>query len=259
MIRARGLEFAHGRHAVLRGVDVDAADGRVLGLLGPNGSGKTTLLRLLHGALRPRRGTVEVDGQDVAGLSAHELARRVAVVVQETDHGSGTDLPLTVAESVLLGRTPHRGRFGGTTAQDVRVAEAALRRVGGLPLAGRRLVEVSGGERQRILIARALAQSAQHLLLDEPTNHLDVRYQHEVLSLVRSLGTTVVVVLHDLSLAAAYCDEVVLLHDGVVRAAGDPAEVLVPALLEPVFEVDVRRLDHHGELHLAFRPRPPRG
>ncbi|MEZ0166009.1 ABC transporter ATP-binding protein [Kineococcus sp. LSe6-4] len=255
MIRARGLEFAHGAQPVLRGVDVDAPQGRVLGLLGPNGSGKTTLLRLLHGALRPRRGTVQVDGRDVAGLSARELARRVAVVVQEP----GADLPLTVAESVLLGRIPHRGAFAGTTGRDVRIAEDALRRVGGLHLARRPVAEVSGGERQRVLIARALAQRAGHLLLDEPTNHLDVRYQHEVLQLVRTLGTTVVVVLHDLALAAAYCDEVVLLHAGVVRAAGTPSQVLVPAVLEPVFEVGVRRVDHEGGLHLAFHPRERAG
>lgn len=250
MIRARGVEFGYDR-PVLRGVDLGVADGKVLGLLGPNGSGKTTLLRTLYGSLRPSAGSVHLDGVDVARLSTRELARRIAVVVQE--HGG--DLPLTVADMVLLGRTPHRGTFGGTSAVDLDVAAESLRRVGASALAGRGFAGLSGGEKQRVLVARALAQSAGHLLLDEPTNHLDIRYQHEVLDLVRSLGATVVVVLHDLNLAAAYCDEVVLLRDGVVHAAGSPSQVLVPENLGPVYEVDVRRFDTGDDIHLAFRPR----
>ncbi|WP_432564157.1 ABC transporter ATP-binding protein [Kineococcus sp. SYSU DK003] len=254
MISARGIRFGYGDTPVLRGVDLTAADGKVLGLLGPNGSGKTTLLRTLYGSLRPSAGTVHLDGVDVATLSTRELARRIAVVVQE--HGG--DLPLTVADMVLLGRTPHRGTFGGSTAQDLEVSADSLRRVGALGLANRGFSGLSGGEKQRVLVARALAQSSGHLLLDEPTNHLDIRYQHEVLDLVRGLGTTVVVVLHDLNLAAAYCDEVVLLREGAVHAAGTPGEVLVPENLEPVYEVDVRRLDTGDDIHLAFRPRRTR-
>ncbi|WP_432542109.1 ABC transporter ATP-binding protein [Kineococcus sp. SYSU DK002] len=251
MIRARGVEFGYGSVPVLRGVDLDAPDGKVTGLLGPNGSGKTTLLRTLYGSLRPSAGSVSVDGLDVASAGARELARRVSVVVQE--HGG--DLPLTVADVVLLGRTPHRGVFGGTSAADLEVVASSLRRVGALPLASRVFAGLSGGEKQRVLVARALAQSAGHLLLDEPTNHLDVRYQHEVLDLVRGLGSTVVVVLHDLNLAAVYCDRVVLLSGGSVHAAGVPEEVLVPEILEPVYEVQVRRLRLDDGFQLAFRPR----
>jgi len=251
---AEGVRHAFGAAPVLDGVDLSAVSGRVVGLVGPNGSGKTTLLRALYGALTPAAGRVEVDGRDVATLGPRQVAKDVAVVVQE--HGG--DLPLRVADMVLLGRTPHRPAFGGRqSGHDVDVAAAALDRVGATHLAQRMFAELSGGEKQRVLIARALAQEATHLLLDEPTNHLDVRYQHEVLSLVRSLvrslGTTAVVVLHDLNLAAAYCDDLVLLDGGRVAAAGSPAHVLTTEVLEPVYGVRVRRLsDDAGGVHLAF-------
>ncbi|WP_432488781.1 ABC transporter ATP-binding protein [Kineococcus sp. SYSU DK018] len=250
MIRARGVRFSHRRHPVLHGVDLEAAPGRVLGLIGPNGSGKTTLLRTLHGSLRPAAGSVHVDGDDVAGLSVREVARRVAVVAQEGEGG----LPLSVADVVLLGRTPHRGAFSRAGAADEGIAAAALQRVGALHLAGRAFPELSGGERQRVLIARALAQQAPNLLLDEPTNHLDVRYQHEVLALLRGLGRTVVVVLHDLNLAAAHCDELVLLVEGRVVATGAPADVLTPQRVEAVYGVEARQVEVEGGFQLVLRP-----
>ncbi|WP_369053924.1 ABC transporter ATP-binding protein [Kineococcus terrestris] len=269
MIRAEGVGFSYSGTAVLDGVDVTAVDGRVLGLVGPNGSGKTTLLRTLHGALAPERGRVLLDGADVTRLRTRDVARRVAVVVQE--HGG--DLPLLVSDVVLMGRAPHRSAFSRTSPADHRTAADALARVGALHLAGRRLSGLSGGEKQRVLVARALVQEAAHLLLDEPTNHLDVRYQHEVLDLVRSLvhgsrggaggARSAVVVLHDLNLALRYCDDVAVLHRGRLVAAGAPADVLVPEVLEPVYEVSVRRVDldvargegvADGPL-LAFRPR----
>ncbi|MFD1828008.1 ABC transporter ATP-binding protein [Mumia zhuanghuii] len=255
MIRASGIAFSYGSRTILSGIDLAAPHGQVLGLLGPNGSGKTTLLRTLHRALVPRTGSVLIDDDDLRRLSAREIARRVSVVVQEPPG----DLPLLVSDMVLLGRTPHRSTFGRATDADDAVAAAALERVGALHLAGQPFDGLSGGERQRVLIARALAQESTHLLLDEPTNHLDVRYQHEVLDLVRDLAVsghhTVVVVLHDLNLAAAYCDQVLLLQTGQVVAHGAPSEVLTPATLEPVYEVDVRRVPLDDGFQLAFRPR----
>ncbi|WP_241249887.1 ABC transporter ATP-binding protein [Rhodococcus sp. X156] len=237
---------------MLAGIDLTAQQGQVVGLLGPNGSGKTTLLRTLYASLRPSAGAVHLDGRDVAALGARQIAREVAVVVQE--HSS--DLPLRVADMVLLGRTPHRGTFERHRAEDHRIAADALARVGVAHLAGRQYAELSGGEKQRVLIARALTQQATHLLLDEPTNHLDIRYQHEILDLVRGLESTSVVVLHDLNLAALYCDQVALLHDGQVVAAGTPHEVLTPEILEPVYEVGVRRIPLGEQFQLAFRPHP---
>ncbi len=252
MIEATALSWSYGATPVLDRVDVTAADRRVLGLIGPNGSGKTTLLRLLHGSLRSPTGGVRVDGTDLADLAPRALSRRLAVVVQEE---GGGDSVLTAGEMVLLGRAPHLPPLARARAEDHQVAAYALTRVGALHLAPRPFHALSGGERQRVLIARALAQQAGHLLLDEPTNHLDIRYQHEVLALLRHVGGCCVVVLHDLNLAARYCDDLLLLdHDGRVVAAGSADEVLDPALLEPVYGLPIRRLEVDGEIHLLFRP-----
>lgn len=254
MIRAEQLSWAYGSAEVLRAVSLAAPHGRVLGLLGPNGSGKTTLLRLLYGALNSPTGSVTVDGDRLAALPAREAARRLAVVVQE----AGGESTMTVAETVLLGRSPHLSSFQRTGATDHAVAAQALERVGAAHLAARAFSGLSGGERQRVLIARALTQQATHLLLDEPTNHLDIRYQHEVLGLVAALThelhRTVVVVLHDLNLAARYCDDVVLLGDAGVAAAGPVDAVLTPEVLEPVYGIGVERLDAADGLHLLFHP-----
>jgi iron complex transport system ATP-binding protein len=256
VITATGLAWSYDDQQVLDAVSLATRPGRVLGLIGPNGSGKTTLLRLLYGALTPPAGVVEVDGTALRALAPREAARRLAVVVQE----SGGELATTVAELVLLGRGPHLSTFQRAGAGDHRIAAQCLARVGAAHLADRSFTQLSGGERQRVLIARALAQQATHLLLDEPTNHLDVRYQHEVLGLVSGLARdtaerTAVVVLHDLNLAARYCDDVVLLGRGGVVASGSVADVLDPAVLEPVYGIGITRLDLDGELHLLFAPR----
>ncbi|WP_341716269.1 ABC transporter ATP-binding protein [Micromonospora sp. FIMYZ51] len=250
MITATGVSWRYGANPVIDGVSVTARPGRVLGLIGPNGSGKTTLLRLLYGALRSPTGEVTVDGDGLAALPAREAARRLAVVVQET----GGETALTVAELVLLGRGPHLSTFQRTGRTDHEIAARCLARVGAAHLGGRAFVQLSGGERQRVLIARALAQQATHLLLDEPTNHLDIRYQHEILHLVRALGTCAVVVLHDLNLAARYCDDLVLLGAGGVAAAGTTDEVLDPAVLEPVYGIGIQRLDLDNGIHLLYHP-----
>jgi iron complex transport system ATP-binding protein len=255
VIEAAGLSWRYGEQQVLGAVSLAATPGRLLGLIGPNGSGKTTLLRLLYGALTSPSGSVSVDGDRLGGLRPRDAARRLAVVVQE----GGGESSLTVAEMVLLGRTPHLATFQRATSADHDIAADALARVGAAHLGSRAFAGLSGGERQRVLIARALTQQATHLLLDEPTNHLDIRYQHEVLGLlahlVRDLGTTSVVVLHDLNLAARYCDDLVLLGDGGVVASGPTDAVLDPAVLEPVYGIGVRRVVHDDELHLHFHPR----
>lgn len=252
MIRARGLHFAYGRTQILHDIDLIAQPGRVLGLIGPNGSGKTTLLRLLHGGLESTAGEVLVDSRGLDRIDRRSLSRRIAVVVQE----AGGESTMSAAEMVLLGRTALLSGFQRTSDEDIAAARRALHRVGAHQLARRNFADLSGGERQRVLIARALAQDADHLLLDEPTNHLDIRYQHEVLGLLRGLATTTVVVLHDLNLAARYCDDVVLLSEGRVAGSGTVDEVLDPDLLTRVYGIGVRRVDAADGLHLLFTPLP---
>ncbi|WP_062069457.1 ABC transporter ATP-binding protein [Demequina sediminicola] len=251
MIVAERLTVRYGRTVAVDAVDVVAPTGGVLGLIGPNGSGKTTTLKAILGSVPRDGGRVEIDGEPVDALSPTARAQRVAVVAQEEPSG----LPLTAWDSVLLGRSPRLSAWRSYGENDHEIAAASMERAGVLHLAHRSVDDLSGGERQRVLIARALAQEAGHILMDEPTNHLDVRYQHEVLSLVAGLPATVIVVLHDLNLAARYCDEVVLLERGKVVAAGHPGDVLVPEVLEPVYEIDMRRVDVDGVPQLIFSPR----
>lgn len=250
MITASGLHFSYGRTEIIHGIDVTARPGRVLGLIGPNGSGKTTLLRLLHGGLSPATGEVLIDDTPLGEIDRRTMSRQISVVVQE----AGGETTMSAAEMVLLGRTARLSGFQGTGEEDIAAAREALVRVGALHLAQRDFAGLSGGEKQRVLIARALAQNAAHLLLDEPTNHLDIRYQHEVLGLLLGLPTTTIVVLHDLNLAARYCDDVLLLSEGRVAGAGTVEEVLDPELLTEVYGIGVRRVDDADGLHLLFTP-----
>jgi iron complex transport system ATP-binding protein len=224
--------------------DVSAAlpPGTVTGLLGPNGAGKSTLLRIIAGIDRADAGTVALDGAVVGQLRRREAARRIALLEQNV----APSVDLSVREVVLLGRIPHRSRllgsFGGE--DDLAVATEALAMVGAAALVDRRWHTLSGGQQQRVQIARALAQRPSLLLLDEPTNHLDVSAQLSLLHQVRGLGLTSVLALHDLNLAAAYCDRIVLLQAGRVAAFGTPAEVLQPEIIQAVYGVDCDIVPH---------------
>ncbi|GHD81219.1 iron complex transport system ATP-binding protein [Salinibacterium amurskyense] len=251
MITVGDLSVKYGQVAAVAGVSLSALDGGTLGLIGPNGSGKSTVLRAILGALDSAAGTIMIDEDDARALTARERSRRLAIVAQEEPSG----LPLTAWDSVILGRSVHVSGWQSYRDEDERAAEQAMVDTGTLHLRDRSMDELSGGERQRVLIARALAQAASHLLLDEPTNHLDVRYQHELLTVVAGLPLCTVVVLHDLNLAARYCDQLVLLDGGTVVAAGDPASVLTPENLEPVYGIDVTRTDLDGVPQLLFTPR----
>ena len=240
----RGVDFAYPRpgakpRSVLRGLDLALAAGDLVALLGANGSGKTTLLRLLSGALAPDAGTVEVSGRSVRSWSRDALARRVAVLPQQLDLPDG----FRVAELVEMGRAPHARRLFGSTADDERAIARALADADALDLAERYPHELSGGERQRVLVAMALAQEPELLLLDEPTLHLDLGHQVSLLASIRRLraqrGLTVVAVLHDLNLAAAFAPRVVVLHEGRVAADGPPAKVLTVDLVSRTFGVGV--------------------
>ncbi|MFF4187741.1 ABC transporter ATP-binding protein [Streptomyces sp. NPDC001691] len=233
-IESLGHTTPQGR-ALLHDITLEAADGETVGLVGPNGSGKTTLLRCVHGTLRPTAGRVLLDGGDLHALPVKARARRIATVPQ--DFGAGA-VELTVREIVAMGRSPHHRFWEADTAADDALVREALAKVGIADLAGRSFPSLSGGERQRALVARALVQQPDVVVLDEPTNHLDIRYQLEVLSLVRELGTLNLFALHDLNLAAYYCDRICVLAGGRIVASGPPAEVLTASLLREVYGVN---------------------
>ena len=252
---ARDVSWSADRRAVLDGLGLDVRRGEFAGIIGPNGSGKTTFLRSVYRVLKPDAGLITLDGDDVWQLSTRAAAQRTAVVLQE----SPGDFEFTAQEMVFMGRTPHKGVLDRETAEDQRIVSDALARVGMTDFAGRAFSTLSGGEKQRVLIARALAQQARFLILDEPTNHLDIRYQLEILDLVKSLGVTTLAALHDLNLAAAYCDQLFAIEAGRVVQSGTPEEVLTPTLLRQVFGVGahVRPDPQTGRPHLTFFPLAP--
>ena len=198
---------ANSAQPVLQPTDFHVEPGRILGVVGPNGAGKSTLLRLLYRFQKPHRGTVKIDGRDIWSMPAREAAQRIAAVLQDQVSAFG----LSVREVVRLGRTPHRQGFGPARGADEEIVDRALSTLSLQEFADRDFATLSGGERQRVVVARALAQDPQILILDEPTNHLDVRHQLEIVSLIRSLGMTIVVSLHDLNMAIGVCDDMLVL------------------------------------------------
>ncbi len=243
MLEVESLRVAYHDRLVLKDISFTAGTGTILGVIGPNGAGKTTLIRALSGVLRPASGQVRVDGIDLLALKPTERARRVAVVPQ------ARNLPpaFTGWELALLGRTPYLNWLGQVSARDEERVRQALERAQAVDLAARQVGELSGGEQQRLLLARALAQESPLLLLDEPTTHLDLQHQVGLLDQIRALshqdGLTVVVALHDLNLVARYTDQVALLVDGELRALGNPQDVLQPDLLSQVYQLPLQIID----------------
>lgn len=244
MLKIEGLSVSYGRRRVLQSVSLSVASGEVLALIGPNGSGKSTLVRAASGVIPIEAGSITVDGRALAQLSTMERARCLAVVPQ------ARSLPpaFSVYESILMGRTPYLGWLGRAGEQDHERVRYALDRTQMTPLAERMVGELSGGEQQRVLLARALAQDTPVLLLDEPTTHLDLQHRESLVNLVRELAKTrdlaVLVVLHDLNMASLYADRVSLLVEGEIQATGTPSEVLTEARLSQVYNVAVHIIPH---------------
>ena len=248
------FRYAADGPLVVDDLTVRLADGALVGILGPNGSGKTTLLRLLSGTRRPSAGQVMLDGQPLHRMSRRDVARRIAVVPQETELA----FEYSAIEIVLMGRHPHLGVFTVEGPDDIRIAREALTATGTAHLADRPFHELSGGEKQRVVIAAALAQSAGLLLLDEPTASLDLGYQLEVSSLLQRLnqgqGVTMAISTHDLNLAASICRELILMRDGRVLATGPTNEVLTPENVQRLYDVEADVHIHGDTGHMTVVP-----
>jgi iron complex transport system ATP-binding protein len=238
-LRTERLGFAYGTRQALCEVDVGVEPGEIVGVLGPNGSGKSTLVKVLSGVLEGYSGSATIAGREISKTPRRELARVTAVVPQESSFG----FSFTALEVVLMGRHPHLAGLAFESQRDLELASAALERCSAEGLAHRPIHELSSGERQRVVFAKALTQQPRLLLLDEPASFLDIRHQVEIYDIVRSLVAenrcSVLTVMHDLNLAAEYCDRIYLLRDGRIEAAGPTAEVLTYANLTRVFETEV--------------------
>ena len=249
-LSCRDLTCEIGGRTIVSGVDLDVPRGSMLAIVGRNGSGKSTLIRSLIGQRPAAAGVVHLDGVDIATLTPRQRATRLAHVGQE----EGPPEDLLVGEMVAMGRIPHRPPWSLNEKAERPIVLEALASVGMAEMVDRPCQHLSGGERRRAMLARGIAQGSDLLVLDEPTNHLDVHHQIQLLETVRGLGRTVVAAVHDLSLAAAHFDEVAVLHDGGLLAAGEPTEVLDPDTLRRVFDVDATHLTDPatGRVHLVL-------
>jgi iron complex transport system ATP-binding protein len=249
-IRVENLTWKIGRKTVVDAVSFEAKSGEMLGLLGPNGSGKTSLLRLVAGLKLPHAGSIMLEGKDLKTIGRRSIARRVAFVEQHAT----TNANLRVIDVVKLGRFPHRSMFSGWSLRDDEAVETALVRAGMATKRNDRWQSLSGGEKQRTHIARALAQSPQELILDEPTNHLDIQHQIGLMRLVSGLPMTSIIALHDLNHAAMFCDRLIVMQSGRIVASGMPEKVLTQELLRDVFSVEARveTSAYHARPHIHY-------
>ena len=261
LLSATDVSYSYGAarrgmpsRAAVRNASVDIARGCVLGILGPNGSGKTTLLKLLAGVLRPDTGVVQLDGRSLQTFSRGALARRMAIVPQETHPA----FDYTVLEMVLMGRYAHLGAFELERPDDLRIGRESLHATGTAELESRQFHTLSGGEKQRVVIAPALAQATGLLLLDEPSSSLDLRYQLETADLLRRLnrerGATLVLSTHDLNFAASICDSLLLVREGRVLVCGAPRDVLTPDHIRALYGVEADVQEHPRANHLTVVP-----
>ena len=232
-VEINGLNYSVGGREILKEIALKVEENRMVGLIGPNGSGKTTLLKHIYRALPPGKKTVFINGREIESYSYRDTARQVTVMRQE----NGTDFDYTILEMVLMGRSPYKKYYESDTKKDRAIALKSLEFMGMAELANRSFSSLSGGEKQRVLIARSLAQEADILILDEPTNHLDVHYQWYLMEVIAGLQKTVLSVFHELNLACSFCDYLYILKDGCIVKSGKPEEIVTEKLLQDVFRV----------------------
>ena len=249
MITAKEIHYTAGSRKILRGVNFHVAEGEFVGLIGPNGSGKSTFLKNLYKVLRPQEGVITLCGEDLLAMSNREMAQRMSVMVQEQEAA----FDFTVEEVVMMGRQARKRLLETDSRDDWRLVEQVLDVTGLLSLRKQSFITLSGGEKQRVLIARALAQQTAVLILDEPTNHLDIKYQLQLMELVQKSGCTVVAAIHDLNLAASYCNRLYAMKDGHIVGHGTPKELLTSTFLCTLYEVDAEILPgRNGTIRVFF-------
>ena len=247
-----GLTFSYGDNDAISDVSLHVNRGEFVGLIGPNGGGKSTVLKNIYRGLTPDKGTITLDGEDLLKMSYRKSAQKLAVVGQEND----VPFDFMVEEIVAMGRTPHKKIFDLDTAEDKRIVQHALEHLGMEKMAKRNYLHLSGGEKQRVIIARAVAQESDFLILDEPTNHLDISYQMQIFDFIKRLNVTVLSAIHDLNMAALYCDRLYVLKNGRIVLGGAPEEVLTPENIYRVYGVrsSVEKHPITGKLSITYLP-----
>ena len=232
-IQTDNIQVSFGSKTILQDISLAIQDKEFVGIIGPNGSGKSTFLKCLYRVLQPNGGKIFFDGTEMSSLSHRDTALKMAVVAQH----STVNFDLSVLEMVLMGRSPYKGLLDRDQLDDYEIARHALAQVGLSDFESRNFNTLSGGEQQRVILARALAQRTECLVLDEPTNHLDIKYQLELMTIVKRLDATVVSAIHDLNLAAIYCDRIIALKDGHIVCSGTPQDVLSSDTIRHIYGV----------------------
>lgn len=250
-INTLDIEAYLGNSHILKGLNIQAKNKEFVGIIGPNGSGKSTLLKCIYRTLQPSKGIIFLDNKNIKDYSLKESAKKMAVVSQHNNYS----FDFTVSEMVLMGRAPHKKFIEKDNAEDYRIMREALEKVGMIDYAKRSYSTLSGGEKQRIILARALAQKSECLILDEPTNHLDIKYQLQFMATVKELGVTVIAAIHDLNIAALYCDKIYALKAGKILSHGKPKEVLTSEVIKSLYEVEAKVIEDKetGILNVIYK------
>ena len=248
-ICAKDIKMEIGNNEILKGVSIDSKNREFIGIIGPNGSGKSTLLKCIYRILKPNNGCIMLGEEDISKMSVKESAKKLAVVAQHNYY----NFDFSVGEVVLMGRSPHKKSLEPDNSEDYDIVNESLEKVGMLGFKNRSFSTLSGGEQQRVILARALAQQTPCLILDEPTNHLDIKYQLSLLNIVKSLNLTIISAIHDLNIASMYCDRLFVMKNGRIVGMGTPQEVLTKEFIKEIYDIDVEIVyDSKGDMHILY-------
>lgn len=248
-ICATDIKMEIGNNEILKGVSIDSKNREFIGIIGPNGSGKSTLLKCIYRILKPNNGCIMLGEEDISKMSVKESAKKLAVVAQHNYY----NFDFSVGEVVLMGRSPHKKSLEPDNSEDYDIVNESLEKVGMLGFKNRSFSTLSGGEQQRVILARALAQQTPCLILDEPTNHLDIKYQLSLLNIVKSLNLTIISAIHDLNIASMYSDRLFVMKNGRIVGMGTPQEVLTKEFIKEIYDIDVEIVyDSKGDMHILY-------
>ena len=247
-IKSENINVTLEKNNILKGINIEVDNKEVVGIIGPNGSGKSTLLKCIYRVLKPNDGAILLDNVDIKEMSVKESSKRLAVLSQHNNY----NFDFTVKDIVLMGRSPHKKFMERDNEEDYDIVNEALKKVDMFEFKDRSFQSLSGGEQQRVILARALAQLPKCLILDEPTNHLDIKYQLQLMRIVKGLGIEVIAAIHDLNIAAMYCDKIYVLKDGEIIKYGKPKDVLTKEIIKDVYEVDAEVIVNEDRVNIYY-------
>ena len=233
-LKIEGLEYKIGKQKILKGIDLEIPKGKFVGIIGPNGSGKSTLLKNIYRVYKPNKGKIYIDSKEINEMKSKEVAKELAILAQE----SSTQFDFTVEDVVKMGRYPYKSMFEDYSKEDIKLVDEMIKRVGLEKYKDRNFNTLSGGEKQRAFIARALVQDTDFIILDEPTNHLDITYQIQLMDIIKDLNVTVFAALHDMNISAMYCDYIIVMKQGEILKSGTVDEIFTSETIKEVFGVD---------------------